>query len=235
MSPLRCPCKIHPYNNPPAPFRFFALPPEIRNEIMALVVTDGTPIVIHRKQFNRHTQPQQKTPSGHVINRSQETSAEKRTLGHSRLALLMASRQAYHEGFTLYYGKNTFSFTLDTMRALCEDIPRSCLSQIRSVQLVIPFMNRHDTVWRMLAAFEILENLEIQMKYPKSGSRRPNRENCVWGTRRIRRLKQFRITRYDPESEISRRGSKTLHEMAVDAKDRNTEKEISRYMRFGIN
>ena len=182
MSFTRCSCKIHPYNNPPAPFRFFALPPEIRNMIMTLVVTESTPIVIHRKHFNRHAKPQQRTPSGHVIKRSQEPSAEKRTFGHSRLALLMVSRQAYHDGSTLYYGKNVFSFTLETLKAFSKDVPRRCLSQIRSVQFVIPVMDRHDTLWRILAELEALEILEIRMKYPKSAIRRPNWENCVWGS-----------------------------------------------------
>ena len=233
MSSSRCPCRIHTYNNPPAPFRFFALPPEIRNMIMTLVVTEATPIVIHRKSFNRHTKPQQRTPSGHVIKRSQEPSAEKRTFGHSRLALLMVSRQAYYDGTTLYYGKNTFSFTLETLRAFCEDIPRRCLSQIRSVHFTIPVMDRHDTLWRMLAKLDALENLEIRMKYPKSAIRRPNWENCIWGSQGILRLKQFRITRYDPELESSGQMSKTSHEMAVDAKDRSTEQAVSRFIRFG--
>jgi hypothetical protein len=235
MPPSRCPCKIHPYNNPSAPFRFFALPPEIRNEIMSIAVTEVTPIVIHGKRFNRHPKPPQRTPSGRVINRSQEPSAEKRTLGHSRIALLMASRQAYYDGYTLYYGKNTFSFTLDTLKTFCEDIPKRCLCQIRSVKLIIPFMDQHDTIWRMLAGLVALQNLELQMKYPQSTVRRPNWENCIWGTRGLRQLKRFRITRYDPEPMMSRRVSKTSHEMAVDAKDRRTEEEINRYIRFGLS
>ena len=234
MSLSRCPCKIHIYNDPPAPFRFFDLPPEIRNEIMTFVVLDDVPIVIHRKAFNRHIKPQRRTPAGRIINRSQELLPEKRTLGHSRLALLMVSRQAYHDGSTLYYGKNTFLFTLVTLRAFCKDIPRRCLSRVRFVQLTVPFMDRHDTVWRMLAGLEALENLEIQMKYPKSTVGRPNWENCIWGTRGIQRLKHFRITRYNPESSMSRRASETSHENAVDARDRSTEEEINRFIRFGV-
>lgn len=235
MPSSRCSSKIHPYNNPSAPFRFLDLPPEIRNEIMFFAVTEDTPIVIHGKRFNRHLKPPQRTPYGRAINRSQEPSFEKRTLGHSRIALLMASRQAYYDGYTLYYGKNTFLFTRDTLKAFCEDIPRRCLRQVRSLQFMIPFMDQHDTIWRMLAGLEALENLEIWMKYPQSTVRRPNWENCIWGTRGLRRLKRFQITRYEPESKISRRGSKTSHEIAVDAKDRSTEEEIDRYIRYGIS
>ena len=233
MSSSRCPCKIHAYNNPPPSFRFFALPPEIRNMIMTLVVTETTPIVIHRKLFNRHTAPQQRTPSGRAIKRSEEPSVEKQTFGHSRLALLMASREAYHDGSALYYGNNIFSFTLETLREFCEDVSRRCVSQIRSVQFVIPVMDRHDTLWRMLAELDALEHLEIRMKYPKSAMRRPNWENCIWGSQGIRRLKSFRITRYDPELESLEPRPKTSHELAVDAKDRNTEQAIARYIKHG--
>ncbi len=194
-----------------------------------------SPIIYLLWYTESHIKPQRRTPAGRVVNRSQEPSAEKRILGHSRLALLMVSRQAYHDGHTLYYGKNTFTFTLGTLRAFCEDIPRRCLSQMRSVQLVVPFMDRHDTVWRILAGLEALENLEMQMKYPKSIVRHPNWENCIWGTRGIRRLKRFRITRYNPESCMSGRGSKTSHENTVDAKDQSTEEEIKRYIHFGIS
>ena len=235
MPPSSCPCRVHSYNNVPTPFRFFALPPEIRNEIMILAITETATITIHSKPFNRHPKPQQKTPAGHIINRSQQPSVEKLTTGHSRIAILMTCRQAYYDGSTLYYGKNTFSFTLKTLRAFCEDIPRRCLSQIRSVIIMVPFMDRHDTIWRTLAGLEALEDLELQMRYPRSTVRRLNWENCIWGARGIRRLKRFRITRYDPESELSRRESVALHETAIDAKDRSAEEEINRYARHGIS
>ena len=232
MSASRSSCGLHS-RKIPTPFRFFALPPEIRNEIMVLGITEVTPIKIHGKSFNRRPKPQKRTPAGRIINRSQEQSAEKRALGHSRLALLMTSRQAYQEGYTLYYGKNTFSFTLKTLRAFCVDIPQRCLSQIRSVQLVVPFMDRHDTIWRTLAGLQSLEDLEIRMRYPTSSVRRLNWENCIWGARGIRRLKRFRIMRYDPEYNVARPESMTPRGIAVHARDRTIEEEINRYAQFG--
>lgn len=229
MPHSRCPCIIHAKNKPPAPFRFFDLPPEIREQITILVVSDPSPIIIHRKRFNRHPNPARRTQSGHIIDPRQEPSVEKLALGHSRLALLLTSRRAYNEGWKLYYGKNTFSFTLDTFTPFCVEIPTRCQQQIRSIRFVISFKDRNRTVWRMLADLDILENLEIQMKYPISMLRRPKWEHCVWGTRGIRKLKGFQITRSEPG--ISRPGFETSLKMAVQAQDRVTEEEIKNYIR----
>lgn len=224
-------CPIHRPQPRPLPFRFFALPPEIRYQIITHVVTDPFPITIRWKGFNRHVKAQPQIHTGpamsapeQLLHPNEELSDEEIFFGHSRIALLMTCKQAYGEGWKIYYGKNTFDFTLDTFRPFCEEIPPRCRNQIRSIHFRMPFRYRHELIWQMLAGFAKLEILEIQLHGP-STTQHSEWEKCWSGATKIKRLQNLRLKRLGPLAELNAQG------LGVLEKDREIQDEINAYLR----
>ena len=224
-------CPIHRPRPRPLPFRFFALPPEIRNHIITYVVTEPFPITIKWKGFNRHvkalpqihTGPAMSAPE-QLLHPEEELSGEELSFGHSRIALLMTCKQAYGEGWKIYYGNNTFDFTLDTFKPFCEEIPPRCRNQIRSIHFRMPFRYRHEMIWQMLARFAKLENLEIQL-HGNSTAQLSEWENCRVGAMKIKRLQALTLRRLGSSAEWN------AQELGVLEKDREVEDEINAYLR----
>lgn len=224
-------CPIHRPRPQPEPFRFFALPPEIRTQIITCVATEAFPITIRWKGFNRHVkaQPQIHTGSAmtapeQLLHPDEEVSGGELCDGHSRMALLMTCKQAYREGWKIYYGKNTFDFTLHTFRPFCEEIPPRCRNQIRSIRFRMPFRYRHEMIWQMLAGFAKLENLEIQLHRP-STAQYSEWENCWSGVKKIKRLQALQLRRLGCSVEWN------AQDLSVLERDCEIQDEINAYLR----
>jgi len=87
----------------------------------------------------------------------------------------------------------------------------------------MPFRYHHETIFRMLARFKRLENLEIQLHAP-STAQHSEWENCRWGARELKRLRTFAISRDIDKVEL------TANELLVLGKDRAIEDEINAYL-----
>lgn len=224
-------CPIHRPQPRPQPFRFFALPPEIRQQIITHVVTDPFPITIKWKGFNRHVKTQRQIHTGpsmsapeQLLRPNEEPSDEELCFGHSRIALLMTCKQAYGDGWKIYYGKNTFDFTLDIFKPFCDEVPSRCRNQIRSIHFKMPSRYYHDMIWQMLATFAKLENLEVQLHAP-STAQVSEWENCQSGVKKIKRLQTLRLWRAGCS------GERILQDLVVLEKDREIQDEINAYLR----
>ena len=224
-------CPIHRPSTPPLPFRFFALPPEIRHQIITHVVTESVPITIRWKSFNRHgkahpqihTGPSMSAPE-QLLRPDEGLSGEVLSYGHSRIALLMTCKQAYREGWKVYYGNNTFAFTLDTFRAFYEEIPPRCRNQIRSIHFRMPLRYYHEMIWQMLTKLTKLENLEIQL-HAASTAQHSEWDNCRSGAQKIKRLQALKLSRAGYIAE------RHMPEPGVLAKDREVQDEINASLR----
>lgn len=180
-------------NSLEVPFRFFSLPPEIRQEIIKFSVTDPWPIVIKFKPFNRHAKLQRKTRSSHLIDRKEYVSPEKREWGYSRMALLFTCRQAYAEGFPLYYGENIFNITPEVFKQFCDEIPAQCLQQIRHI--IMPFLYERLNIWHLLAKLKRLHTLHLTVSCLLKVLQPDQMEHCRKEVEMLPQLQVFRIDR----------------------------------------
>lgn len=191
----KCPSKIHTQKNSP-PFRFFSLPPEIRVQILALVVTEPPhiSIVIRDRSFNNRQRKRQGKPrsSRPLIDSRRHQVAPARQLGPSRIALLLTCRQAYSEGWKLYYGHNSFRLLPETFQALYETMPARCLQQITS--LVIPLHSDRLGIWPLLADLQSLESLHVLTAESRLCGHALQLQDLQRGVETLPRLRHFEIT-----------------------------------------
>lgn len=224
-----CPSRIHTHGLT-APFRFFSLPPEIRQEIIRYAATESQPIFIKYKNFNRHRKPQRKTRSGHLIDRREYVSPEKRIWGHSRMAILFTCRQAYVEGCPIYYGENTFNFTPEVFKHFHDEIPVRCVRQIRSI--VMPFFYEHLSVWHLLANLESLRTLHLILSKLLTTLQPRQLEDCRKGVKMLPQLQKFRIDQRWLSQSSQGPYLPIIHKPKIDRTIIAAEEEINEYLRL---
>lgn len=191
-----CPSRIHTHSLP-VPFRFFSLPPELRHMIMRYAVTKSEPLFIKPRPLDRHGKLPRKTRSGHLKEEWKMISPEKYKWGPSRMAILFTCRQAYAEGYKLYYAGNTFGSIPRFIKRFSEEIPAPRIQLIRSI--VISLNLGHREAWPLLARLNGLETLHLIL--PKSIPPTPQTRQLedfwkdVW---KLPQLQKIRIEKQQP-------------------------------------
>jgi hypothetical protein len=202
-----CPSKIHDLPTTPPPFRFQDLPGELRNQIVQNFLVPSSPIVMHVPRFNRHPSPPPKPQAHPKFDRpvlltppmSRSPSVEEdRSVGHSRLALMLTCRQLYREHWRTYYGDNMFVFSLDVFKQFARDIPHRCWSHIRKIAFRMPHRHHHSGIWKMLSTMKSLEEIELWIQQPVITDETVF-DCAVEGVKVCKNLKSFKIRRTDEE------------------------------------
>lgn len=173
--------------------------------IMDRVLVEESQIQIKPMEANRHALQQRVTRSGHLIDPAEYVSPEKRTYGHSRLALLLTCRQAYREGWLMYYTLNTFKVAIDDLESFVDHLPDRCCAVIRS--LIITFQRGDNWVgftWDHLAPLRDLRHLEYMTQAPTAMRMKYQLDNYRQGVEMLPCLRKFCITLWGPPRLLGR-------------------------------